>query len=209
MTSCFTSPLTLPALWCEPAAPEHLAHFYEDDEQLLSVLGHFVIDGLAAGESAIVIATAGHEAMLRLRLASAGINVESAMESDSYIPLDAEDALSRFMVNGWPDGQLLANLLGRVMKRAVARGRRTRIFGEMVSLLWARGQTGATVRLEDLWNQFSRSYSFPLLCAYPINGFAKGALHSLEQICSAHARFIAGPAKARRCKTPVAVQAAD
>lgn len=194
----------------EPAAPEHIAHFYEDDRQLLRTLSAFVAEGLDAGESAIVIATPEHEIALRFWLVEAGIDVAWALAEDRYIPLDAEETLSKFMVNGWPDGQLFANLVGQLMIRAVGNGqRRTRAFGEMVALLWARGQAGATVRLEDLWNQFSRSYSFPLLCAYPIAGFVKGPLSSLGEICAAHSTCVVDDEATKVWKAPVSAQAAD
>lgn len=194
----------------EPAAPEHIAHFYADDWQLLRALNAFVVEGLTAGESAIVIATPEHEIALRFWLLEAGIDVAWALAEDRYIPLDAEEALSKFMIDGWPDGQLFANLVGQLMKRAVGDGqRRTRAFGEMVALLWARGQAGATVRLEDLWNQFSRSYSFPLLCAYPIDGFVKGPLSSLGEICAAHSTCVVDDEATKVWKTPVSAQAAD
>lgn len=194
----------------EPAAPEHIAHFYEDEPQLLRALSSFVAEGLDAGESAIVIATPEHELALRFWLLEAGIDVAWALAEDRYIPLDAEETLSKFMVNGWPDGQLFADLVGQLMNRAVGNGqRRTRAFGEMVALLWARGQAGATVRLEDLWNQFSRSYSFPLLCAYPIAGFVKGPLSSLGEICAAHSTCVVDDEDTRVWKAPVSAQAAD
>ncbi len=209
MISGFPHLHTPAVFWPEPPSPEHIAHFYEDDEQFLHYLTAFVLDGFAVEESVIVIATPEHESALRLRLAEAGVDVDSALEEDRYIPLDAEETLSRFMVDGWPDGQRFANLVGQVMKQAMAGHRRTRAFGEMVALLWARGQAGATVRLEDLWNQFSHSYSFPLLCAYPTAGFAKGPLCSLEEICSAHSTCIVEDEAINVWKTPVSAQAAD
>lgn len=198
------------ALSREPAAPEHIAHFYEDDWQLLSHLSAFVAKGLNAGESAIVIATPEHEIALRFWLLEAGVDVPWALAEDRYITLDAEETLSKFMVNGWPDGQLFANLVGQLMNRAVGDGRRrTRAFGEMIALLWARGQAGAAVRLEDLWNQFSRSYSFPLLCAYPIAGFVRGPLSFLGEICGAHSTCVVEDEAPKVWKEPVSAQAAD
>jgi hypothetical protein len=46
-------------------------------------------------------------------------------------------------------------------------------FGEMVALLWARGQAAATVRLEHLWQQFCKEHAFSVFCAYPKAGFTK------------------------------------
>lgn len=192
-----------------PAAPEHIAHFYKKEEQLIRTLSAFVLEGFTLGESSIVIATPGHEAALRFSLASAGIDVDLAQKEDRYIPLDAEETLSRFMVNGWPDDQRFANLVGEMMKRAMPGKRRTRAFGEMVALLWAQGQTGATVRLEDLWNQFSQSYSFPLLCAYPVTVFTKGPLLFVREICAAHSQSFTRGTTPVSCLLPTVVQAAD
>jgi hypothetical protein len=193
----------------QPAAPQHIAHFYQDDAQLLDTLSTFVLEGLQTGESVIVIATPEHEAALQSRLLEAGIDLKLAIEEDLYIALDAEKALGGFLVNGWPDGQRFADLVGKLMKRATAGQRPVRAFGEMVALLWARGQTGATVRLEDLWNQFSRSYSFPLLCAYPLVGLSKGSARSIEMICSAHAALVPEPGDLTEWESPVSAQAAD
>jgi hypothetical protein len=61
----------------------------------------------------------------------------------------------------------------------------------MVAILWAKGQVGATVRLEQLWNKFCQRESFCLFCAYPQSGFTQDASESLGHICSAHSKVIA------------------
>jgi len=60
----------------------------------------------------------------------------------------------------------------------------------MVALLWAKGQNGATVRLEYLWNEFCQKESFALLCAYPRSGFTQDIDSSIREICSAHSKVI-------------------
>jgi hypothetical protein len=61
----------------------------------------------------------------------------------------------------------------------------------MVALLWAQGQSGATVRLEHLWHEFCQSKAFSLFCAYPRSGFTKNADDSIREICAAHSKVIA------------------
>lgn len=77
-------------------------------------------------------------------------------------------------------------------RRAGKGGRRVRAFGEMVALLWQRGQTGATVRLEHLWHRICEERGLSLFCAYPRIGFTKNAEESIAEICAAHSKVLQG-----------------
>jgi hypothetical protein len=179
-----------PVFWGEIAPCEHIAQFYEDDGVLLDTLSGFVGGGLKAGESAIVLATAEHLKALEQRLEDSGLDVATARSRDQYITLIAEDALARFMVNQWPDDQLFADFVTRLIARAQASGRRVRAFGELVALLWARGDVAATVRLEFLWHQLCHAQAFSLFCAYPKSGFTEDPLKSLDVIRATHSRIV-------------------
>lgn len=176
--------------WGEIAPCEHMAQFYEDDGVLLDTLAGFVSGGLKAGESAIVLATSEHLSALEQRLEESGVDVANAKLHDRYITEIAEEALSRFMVNQWPDDQRFADFVTGLISRAQANARRVRAFGELVALLWARGDVGATVRLEFLWHQLCRSQAFALFCAYPKSGFTEDPLKSLDVIRATHSRII-------------------
>jgi hypothetical protein len=176
--------------WGEIAPCEHVAQFYEHDTVLIDTLTGFIGAGLKAGESAIVISTAAHLKALDEGLQDAGVDVVSALIEHRYIALLAEEALTRFMVKGWPDDDLFANFVTEVITRARASGRRVRAFGEMVALLWARGDVAATVRLEHLWNQRCKAEEFSLFCAYPKAGFTKDTSKSIREICEAHSKVI-------------------
>jgi hypothetical protein len=80
----------------------------------------------------------------------------------------------------------------RLVTRARAEGRPVRAFGEMVALLWARGQTAATLRLEHLWHGQCRQLGFPLFCASPRLGFVQDATFAREEICATHDRLLGG-----------------
>ena len=71
-------------------------------------------------------------------------------------------------------------------------GRRLRGFGEMVGLLWERGQFPSAIRLEQLWNALQASLGLDLYCAYPIDifsgGFSAGIVSGL--LCS-HSAIVA------------------
>jgi hypothetical protein len=178
--------------WGEIAPYDHVVQIYEDDEAFLDLLTGFVAGGLSRSESIVAIATEAHLSGLDKRLAASGVSVTDLLAKDQYIRLDAEEALARFMVNDWPDENLFNQLVGDLLARAKKNGQNVRAFGEMVAILWAKGQVGATIRLEQLWNMFCENEAFCLFCAYPQNGFTQDAKESLLHICSAHSKMVKG-----------------
>jgi hypothetical protein len=175
--------------WGEIAPCDHLLQFYEDDHALIETLHGFVLEGLNIHESAVVIATPEHRDALEARLALSGLDIAAAQKRNQYVPLDAQEALSRFMVGGWPDEEKFAQVIDEILSRACSGGKCVRAFGEMVALLWADGHAGATVRLEHLWNKFCQAKGFTLFCAYPKSGITKKPLQSITEICAAHSKI--------------------
>jgi hypothetical protein len=182
--------------WAEIAPCDHVLQIYENDGIFLDALTGFVGGGINADECCIVIATDAHLMALENRLKSYGIYVESLIADNRYIPLKAEETLSRFMVNGWPDETLFNQTVSELIKKGRNHtNRKIRAFGEMVAILWARGNNGATVRLEYLWNKFCQKETFTLFCAYPKSGFTEDITESMHHICCAHAKLIGGSEK--------------
>lgn len=176
--------------WGEIAPCDHILQIYEDDDTFVRTLQSFVSSGLTSGDSVIIIATPKHLKALNQRLKSEGFDLFTLMLQDQYVPLDAEDVLDQFMINGWPDENLFQHLLTDLLMRARKKDRRVRAFGEMVAVLWSQGRSGATVHLEYLWNEFCKSEMFSLFCAYPKSGFTEDARESLSQICGCHSKMI-------------------
>jgi hypothetical protein len=96
------------------------------------------------------------------------------------------------MVNGWPNEKYFSDMAGQLIKKAGKNNRRVRAFGEMVALLWERGNSSAAIRLEELWNKMLSTEAFCLFCAYPKNSFTKDASASVMHVCNAHSRQING-----------------
>lgn len=175
--------------WGEMAPCQHIAQFYENDAVLLENLTRFVAGGIKAGESTILIATPEHLRQIHERLKVAHVDVKGAILQDRLITLDAESALARFMVKQWPDDHLFVALILELLERATAKNRRVRAFGEMVALLWARGDTAATVHLEFLWEKLRKEQCVSLFCAYPKAGFTKNPSQSIAEICALHSKI--------------------
>jgi signal transduction histidine kinase/ActR/RegA family two-component response regulator len=177
--------------WSAMSESEHFVQFYETDVFLLNSLGGFIGTGLSTGEGCIVVATKAHREALDERLKACGIDVAAAAACGQYVSLDAEETLSRFMLNGSPDSWHFAEVVGGIIARAVAGRHRVRIFGEMVALLWAETKYDAAIRLEELWNNLHKAQPFSLFCAYPIKGFEGEALaEPLNRVCTSHSQVI-------------------
>lgn len=176
--------------WGEIAPCDHVVQIYENDGVFLDALAGFVGGGINAGECVIVIATANHLTALESRLSIYGIRIDTLKEDDRYIPLDAEETLSKFMVDGWPNEELFMQTVSSLINKGICKGRRIRAFGEMVAILWAQGLNGATVHLEYLWNKFCEQHEFCLFCAYPKTGFTQDMNESIMNICGCHSKMI-------------------
>ena len=156
----------------------------------LDSLEGFAGGGLRAGDG--VIATAAHLTDLDQRLRAHGFDLWAARGRDQYITLDATEALSKFIVKGWPDQDRFERFVNEHVQCAGRSGRRVRAFGEMVAVLWAQGHCGATVQLEHFWHKICQAKAFSLFCAYPKVGFTQDADASIQEICATHSRVIAG-----------------
>jgi signal transduction histidine kinase len=173
---------------------EHTVQFYGEDSSLLDELSRFVATELVAGNAAVVIATKAHREGLAQRVQARGFDIARAVEQGRYIALDAADTLRRFIRDGWPDAALfndtVGSVLGQVMAILGSTGR-VAAFGEMVALLWARGQGEAAIRLEQLWNTLAQSFPLSLRCGYPMSGFNReDHSDSFARICAEHSHVI-------------------
>ena len=177
--------------WGEVTPCEHLVQIYEDDDVFLDTLAGFAGGGLRAGDGVIIIATDTHLEALGSRLIGSGLDIAAARQEDRYIPVDAEDLLRRLVFRGWPDDYLFRKGVTDLLTRAGTGGRRVRAFGEMVAILWARGQNAATVRLEHLWQGICQDEGLSLFCAYPKSGFTQDANTSIQELCALHSRIVA------------------
>ncbi|HET9181003.1 MAG TPA: MEDS domain-containing protein [Candidatus Angelobacter sp.] len=151
----------------------HAVQFYETDLSLIeSVVQHFA-SPLSAGDTTVIVATPEHCQALAETLAKRGIEVAVLRANNRYIEMDAAGALEKIMLQGLPDPERFASIIGAriVRAEALAQGRRVLVYGEMVALLWQEARYEATIRLEQLWNSFAERHSFFLLCGYPLELF--------------------------------------
>src|SRR6185312_5880681 len=171
------------------SADGHVVQFYAHDDELANAVADFMGEGLAAGDVVVAIAVEAHARAFRDRLRSQGVQVEEACASGQLVFLDASSTLSRFTRDGDPDPQLFDSVVGELIEEVAARakGARVRAYGEMVDVLWQRGERKGAVRLEELWNDLRARRSFTLLCAYAMAGFYKEP-EAARLVCRTHTR---------------------
>ncbi len=177
--------------WTCAEQGDHFAQFYETEAFLVDSLVGFTTSGLNRGDALIIVATQEHRDSLERRLTESGIDLDAVRAAGQYVSLDAGDTLAGFMMDGAPDATLFQTLLTGILARAGQGGRRVRIFGEMVMLLWAEGNCEGAIRLEELWNDLRQAHPFLLFCAYPIGSFTDEKLpRSIVDVCDQHAHLI-------------------
>lgn len=177
--------------WNDIARDDHVVQIYEDDSVLMNTLTDYAANGFINQDSVVIIATGAHLEELSLRLGSLGFNLENLIATDRFIPLNAAELLSSFMVNGSPDEKYFLQSIGPVIERARKSGLHICAFGEMVALLWEHGNSNATLQVEQMWNKFCENEKLCLFCAYPKSGFSQDAGASIMHICTAHNMVIA------------------
>jgi hypothetical protein len=173
-----------------PSGLLHAVRFYDSADSLCRIVAAFLADGLDTGQPALVIATPDHRAGIVETLREWNLDAGALQASGDLLVLDAEATLARIMVDGLPD-PLRFNAVGTEAIERACRGRRDctiRAYGEMVDVLWKRGQSVAAVRLEMLWNKLADTKDFSLLCGYAMGNFYKGAQQ--HEICAQHTHVI-------------------
>jgi len=169
----------------------HEAGFHSDDASLLDGFTQFIEAALKAGNAVIVVATESHLDSLLPRLQASSLNIRGAIEQGRYIPLDAAETISTFVVNSMLDPDRFLKVTGDLILNAakVAKGERPRVAacGECAPLLWAQGNAEAAIRLEHLWNEIAKSYDVDVLCGYPLGSFQAGmGSYIFDKLCAAH-----------------------
>lgn len=172
--------------WAEMAACDHCVQIYEDDTAFLDALEGFVVAGLRQNEAIILIATAAHLGLLKDRLIRGGVDLPATIARNQFVAVDAHEALASFMRDGWPNEELFYKMVSALLKHVRPQYPKVRAFGEMVALMWANGDCGATIHLEHLWARLCKSEEFSLFCAYPRVGFTQDAEQSMMDVHLAH-----------------------
>ena len=174
----------------------HVVHFYEHDSELINAVGGFLAEGIRAGEVAIAIATQTHRDGLDAFLLADGIDVEVACQDGQLMLLDAAASLAELVTDDHIDPEVFISVVGQLLRQASKGGRRLRVYGEMVELLWQAGDVLGAIALESLWNELGQSVTFSLYCSYQAEAVSgpehSDALHAVRHLHTAVVQLVSG-----------------
>jgi hypothetical protein len=186
---------------CEPweqvvvdAAPhDHIVQLYQHQDFLNSAVCRYVGAGLANGEGIILFPTLTHWNAFRSRLEAEGIDVNSAQGRGQLTVVDANELLPRFMRDAMPDPHVFKGVIGDIFGQALARGSYQKLlaWGELVDVLWERGDVAASMNLEDLFDQLNKRIGIAMFCSYLTDNFNGDVqAHMLPRLGTNHSHLI-------------------
>lgn len=178
--------------WGDIAFHDHVLQIYDSDLLYIDALAGFVTTGLQLGDCCVIISTQAHRNSLESRLKAEGIDIDKMKEEQRFISVDAHKALASFMVNGMPNGDLLAQTLSSIFEPCSQTKRLIRAGGEMSAILFSQGNEKAAISLEKLTNQWREKHPFSIFCGFPSSAFGNGQHAKASQICAEHSKMISG-----------------
>ncbi len=176
------------------AAPrDHIVQLYQDQDFLNRAVCRFAGAALANGEGIILVPTLAHWNAIRPRLEAEGVDVEAAQARGQLTVVDADEFLPHFMRDAMPDSALFLGLAADVIGQARAGGRypKVRWWGEMVNVLWERGDAAASMDLEDLFDQLAKEHDIAIFCSFLMDNFdGEVHAHMLPRLGTNHSHLI-------------------
>jgi DNA-binding NarL/FixJ family response regulator len=157
-----------------PNSRRHEAAFYSNNELFLEDWTSIAADALTTGATFIVLAVDEHRNRLPAMLEARGVNVARAVRDGRFISFSVAEAISQWMVDGFPDETRFWPAVTSVML-AAARASTSEpphvvACGECAPRLCARGDARAAIRLEQLWDEVATIYNLDVFCGYSSNG---------------------------------------
>ena len=168
----------------------HDVVFFGAEAELVSTVVDHLLPALEGGGTAVLAATAEHQALFAEGLATAGVDWNTAVVSGRLHTLDARAVAADLTAGGRLDPSRFTATVGSLMERVTAGSGPVRVFGEIVAVLWHARDQASALGLEALWNDLLDHLDFDLLCAYPATISADA--ETLADLCSLHSA-VGGP----------------
>lgn len=172
---------------------DHIVQLYQDQDFLNRTVCRFAGAAIANGEGIILVPTLTHWNAIRPRLEAEGVDVEAARDRGQLTVVDADEFLPRFMRDAMPESPVFLGLAADVIGQAHAGGRyqKVRWWGEMVNVLWERGDVAASMNLEDMFDQLAKKHDIAIFCSFLMDNF-NGDVHArmLPRLGTNHSHLI-------------------
>jgi len=162
----------------------HVVHLYETDVEIVLSVANAFQAAIEAGQATLLVATPDHRQAIEDELRERGL----VLHPGAHRAFDATETLESLLIDGAPDWSLFRAVVGTVVAELAFLGEGLCVYGEMVGVLWQRGQATSAMRLEGFWNVLGREVAFFLLCGYRTD---KGGVPSeFDAVCRLHSDVI-------------------
>jgi hypothetical protein len=172
---------------------DHIVQLYQDQQFLNRAVCRFAAAAIANGEGIILVPTAAHWEAFRPRLEAEGVDIKAAQGRGQLTVVDADELLPQFMQDAMPDAPVFLGIAADVIARARGAGRypKVRWWGEMVNILWERGDVAASMSLEDQFDHLAHEHEIAIFCSFVMDNF-NGEVHSrmLPRLGENHSHLI-------------------
>jgi hypothetical protein len=180
-------------LLANPGPTGHIVQLYQDGDFYSEAISHFAAEGLAKGESIIIVATKPNWARISRRLLGKGVEVAKLRRRGQLTLLDADQTLPKFLVGNMPDAKIFKGLAHATIERARAGGKfpRVRWWGEMVNVLYVNGNERGSNRLEELFDEVAHEQSIAIFCSFLMDKYDPKIYDgAFGDVCRTHAHVI-------------------
>ena len=171
-----------------PAA-NHVVHFFDEQDALIQNASAFLAGGLLRGAPAVVIITPERGEAMKQKLREMGVDVARASAAKQLVMLDSTVTVETLLTDGMPDPQRFREVIGAQVAAMgeIWRPFQLLAFGDMVDVLYARGDVEAAIELEALWDELAHRHGFALYCAYDAHQFSHDSHRAaFDAICRHH-----------------------
>ncbi|HWE47712.1 MAG TPA: MEDS domain-containing protein [Caulobacteraceae bacterium] len=152
-------------LLSDPGPDGHIVQLYQDGDFYSEAISYFAAEGLARGESIILVATSDNWRNISGRLESKGFDIPELFDRGQLTLLDAIETLPKFMKGGVPDGKIFKPLAGETIRKAKRDGKYSAVrwWGEMVNVLYVDGNGKASHKLEQYFDEVAHDETIAIL----------------------------------------------
>lgn len=167
--------------------PDHLVSFYEDATYLAASVRPFLLAGLDAGETVLVVASEEHREAFARALVGSGHDLAASRRAGRYRELDAAKVLARIAPGGVLTSASFRAGIADAVTALARSGAGFRAYGELSALLWQRGDLGLALELEDRSNALLSAVAVPIFCGYPLTAFDTAETTArFHDVCARH-----------------------
>ena len=153
-----------------PNMHRHEAVFYSTNQLFLHDWASVAEQALKTGATFILVAFDSRRNRLEALLEARGVNVARAVRDGRFVSFTVDEAISQWMVDGFPDETRFWPAVTSVMlaaaRASTSEQPRVVACGECAPSLCAQGDARAAIRLEQLWDEVATTYNLDVFCGY-------------------------------------------